>query len=406
MAPSLPTSGLRAADLLREALAGLVQRPTRTVLTLLGPLLGVGAFVVVLGLTATASGQISEEFSLLEATQVTVTDAGGSDASDTVDGFPPDAESRADRLDGVVASGVSWTLPSGSTPVSARPDGLGSAVPMTVAAATPGWFGAAEVSFRSGRAIQQWEEERGVPVAVVGAGAARQLGLPPVAGEASVFLGGVGYTVVGILGEAGRDPLAASTIYLPAAVARQVYGPPSTSAPAVLLVETEVGAAGVVAQQLPIALRPDAPATMKTSAPPDRFALAESITASLADLFLALAAVILLIGAVGIANTTLVAVLERTPEIGLRRAIGARPRHVFLQILLETGITGTLGGLLGTTAGIAVVVANAALQQWTAILDPLVTASAPLLGTLVGVLAGLSPAIRAARIEPIEALRR
>jgi len=125
----------------------------------------------------------------------------------------------------------------------------------------------------------------------------------------------------------------------------------------------------------------------------------------LAGLFLILALISLLIGAVGIANTTLVAVLERTAEIGLRRAVGARPRHIAAQFLAESTALGTLGGLIGTCIGVGTVVIFAAAKHWTAVLDPAYTLPAPLIGSVVGFLAGAYPALRAARTSPLAALR-
>ncbi|GAB3667948.1 hypothetical protein GCM10027589_34160 [Actinocorallia lasiicapitis] len=123
-------------------------------------------------------------------------------------------------------------------------------------------------------------------------------------------------------------------------------------------------------------------------------------------LFLALAGICLVIGAVGIANTTLVAVLERTGEIGLRRSLGARRRHIAAQFLTESAALGFLGGLIGTSLGIAAVVTTAIVQDWTPVLEPLTVLPAPLIGAATGVLAGLYPAWRAGHIEPVEALRR
>jgi putative ABC transport system permease protein len=123
-------------------------------------------------------------------------------------------------------------------------------------------------------------------------------------------------------------------------------------------------------------------------------------------LFLFLAAISLVIGAVGIANTTFVGVIERTAEIGLRRSFGARPRHVAAQFLAESAVLGTLGGLVGTSLGVGTVLLIAIINDWTAILHPLTVGPAPLVGTVVGLAAGLYPALRAARIEPADALRR
>jgi putative ABC transport system permease protein len=134
--------------------------------------------------------------------------------------------------------------------------------------------------------------------------------------------------------------------------------------------------------------------------------LRDAVSTDLAGLFLLLAAVCLAIGAVGIANTTMVAVLERVPEIGLRRALGARRRHATGQFFLESGAIGTAGGLVGATSGLPVFVAVALMRQWTPVTPTWTVLVAPLAGTLVGLMAGAYPAFRAGRIEPAAALRR
>jgi putative ABC transport system permease protein len=141
------------------------------------------------------------------------------------------------------------------------------------------------------------------------------------------------------------------------------------------------------------------------TAPPNTQNLQSQVQGDLAGLFLVLALISLLIGAVGIANTTLVAVLERTEEIGLRRAVGARPRHIAAQFLAESTTLGTLGGLTGTCTGVAIVVIFAATKNWTAVLNPAYTLPAPLIGAVVGLLAGAYPALRAAHTSPLAALR-
>jgi macrolide transport system ATP-binding/permease protein len=113
----------------------------------------------------------------------------------------------------------------------------------------------------------------------------------------------------------------------------------------------------------------------------------------------------LVVGAIGIANITLVSVMERTGEIGLRRAIGATRGHIAAQFLFESASMGVVGGILGASLGIVIVVAVSAYQVWTPVLDPAAPFLAPLIGGAIGLISGSYPAMRAAYLEPVEAFR-
>jgi putative ABC transport system permease protein len=276
---------------------------------------------------------------------------------------------------------------------------------VNLVAADPGALAAIGPTVRTGLLYNGFHQRRAEKVAVLGAAAAARLGIARLDAEPAVFVNGVPYTVIGIIGDVQRQPDILMSVVLPSSTALAAYGPP-TDQRAQLLVQTRLGAAQLIARQAPIALRPDNPRLFAAIAPPDPQSLREGVTGDLNALFLLLAAVSLAIGAVGIANTTLVAVLERTGEIGLRRSVGARPRHIAGQFLTESTALGTLGGLIGTAVGVSVVVVVALVHRWTAVLQPLAVLPAPLIGTVVGLVAGLYPALRAAWIEPVEALRR
>jgi putative ABC transport system permease protein len=403
--PAVPRSHLSTRDLAAEALAGLLQRPGRTLLTALGTVLGVGAFVAVLGLTATASGQISSRFTALVATEIRVADNGGPDPSTVDDAFPADADQRVRAIPGVVDAGVYWTAPRLDVTGVLLP-GQAASQQIPVVAASPGLLRAVGATLAEGRLYDQFHDQRAEQVVVLGSAAARRLGVTTLAVGPAIYIDGIPFTVVGVLDDVQRDTDLLFDALVPRRTAEALWGPPDVSNRAQMLVATRIGAAQVVAGQIPLALRPDAPGLFTVTPPPDPRALRDAVSTDLGVLFLLLAAVCLVIGAVGIANTTMVAVLERVGEIGLRRALGARPRHIAGQFLVEAAATGAAGGLAGASLGLVVVVAVALIQQWTPIVATWTLAAAPLLGIVVGLAAGAYPAIRAARIEPVEALRR
>ncbi len=170
-------------------------------------------------------------------------------------------------------------------------------------------------------------------------------------------------------------------------------------------IRVDVGAGQVVARQAPIALDPGNPDSFKVKAPSPPSELQSQVAADVNVLFVAIGIVALVGGGIGIANVTLLAVSERRAEIGLRRALGAKTRQIAQQFILESLTTGVLGGLIGVALGLFVLVGVCIFQQWTPVIAPWVPISGVLVGALVGLLAGTYPAIKAARIEPVDALR-
>lgn len=417
-ATGLPLPRLAARDAAGEAVAGIVQRPGRAALTMLGTVLGVGAFVAVLGLTATGAGQISRQFTVLEDTTVTVQDNGPANNTAPPDtnpaiGFPADADQVAEHIRGVTAAGVWWpvSLPQGTSVTGSLALSANTSQTITLLAASPGAGQAMGLSMVAGSPLTAYENDTRQHVAVLDTTTAAQLGISParLASHPAVFVGGIAYTVVGVYRSAQRVVTSESAMLIPENTALADYGNPQpgigNQAEAQMVIATRIGAARAVARQIAAAELPTDPHRLVVTSPPSPQTLQSQVSGDLAGLFLILALISLLIGAVGIANTTLVAVLERTEEIGLRRAVGARPRHIAAQFLAESTALGTLGGLIGTCIGVGTVVIFAAVKDWTAVLNPVYTLPAPLIGSVVGLLAGAYPALRAARTSPLAALR-
>ncbi|MFE9855271.1 ABC transporter permease [Streptomyces sp. NPDC005780] len=392
-------------DLLAEATAGMLQRPARSALTALGTVLGVGTFVAILGLTATTSSQIDARFNALTATEVTIEETVEDPDQLSGPAFPEDADARMLRVNGVKAAGVYWTVKDDrARTVRSAPVGNAGGERIDVVAASPGVLKAAVPTLSEGRLYDERMAGTG-RVAVIGAGTASRLGITTLETHPALFVGEESFTVVGIVDDVERKADLLLSVVVPRTTAEQLWGAPGATESS-MLISTDLGAAQQVATEAATALRPDHPEYFKAIPPPDPKTLRSTVSSDLSQLFLLLAGICLIIGAVGIANTTLVAVLERTGEIGLRRALGARARHITTQFLAESGALGALGGLVGTSLGTVTVVAVALARDWTPVVHPATVAAAPLIGLVTGLLAGLYPAWRASRIQPVEALRR
>jgi macrolide transport system ATP-binding/permease protein len=396
-------SGISMADLGNEALAGLFSRPGRMSLTVLGTVIGLTALVATLGLSRTAGNRIVGHFDALAATEIVVTRSPTATAEASA--LPWDAEARLLRLNGVVAAGSLSTVNVGTRQVSTSPISdptRQTEFKLTVQAASPGLFTAVRANLRNGRLIDQGHSSRADRVVVLGPTAAEKLGITGLEQLPAVRIGDNVYLVIGILDGVARQPGMLGSVIMPEGTAQKDF---RLTSPELVVVETRIGASKLIAQQVPHALRPDSTRGLKVAVPPEPQRARDRVQSDLSLLFLMLGAVSLLVGAIGIANVTLVSVMERTGEIGLRRALGATRRHIAMQFLLETTSMGVVGGIIGASLGTLVVVGVAAYQDWTPVLDPLVPFAAPVLGGLIGLISGTYPALRASRLEPVEALR-
>lgn len=399
----LSKTRLKAVDLMIEASAGVLARPGRAVLTILGTVLGIGALVATLGISKTAGNQIVGRFDALAATEVVATPRAVGRL--TVNAIPWNAQEQLERLNGVVAAGTLADVAVKGTLIRAVPvnDPLGQTqFQMPIKAVSPGLFRAVHAELTSGRTFDHGHSDRADRVVLVGQAAASKLNLARVDQLPAIYIGEKLYTVIGIVGSVRRQPELVSSVIIPEGTARADF---RLSGPALVQVETRIGATALIAGQIPLALSPNDPTRIKVAAPPEPKLVKDGVQNDLNSLFLILGGVSLLVGAIGIANVTLVSVLERTGEIGLRRALGAGRRHIAVQFLAESTAMGLIGGVLGASVGLLVVVTIAFARKWTAVIDPAIPLLAPLLGAAVGLVAGLYPSLRAAALEPVDALR-
>ncbi len=393
-----------------DGLAGITSRPSRAALTALGTVLGVAALVATLGLARTAGNRIVSRFDELTATAVVVTTASQNEfesefGSGPMIVIPWDSQERLERLNGVVSAGTKSSVDTNGAVVSAVPvlDPASASVrPVSVVSASGGLFGAVRAELETGLLFNDAHNDLALPVGVLGPVAAENLSITRVDNQPAVFIGDTPVIVVGILSDVRRQPDLLNALVVPDGFARRQFG---LEAPTSVHIETEIGAAQLIGDQAPIALSPNEPRFMQAQVPPDPASLRKRVGEDVNTLFLLLGGISLLVGAIGIANVTLVSVLERTSEIGLRRSLGATKSHIAFLFLTECAILGFIAGILGTSIGVLAVVGVSAVKVWEPVLQPWLPLATPLLGLLIGVVSGAYPAWRATAIEPISALR-
>ncbi|GGK67909.1 ABC transporter permease [Planomonospora parontospora subsp. parontospora] len=391
---------MHVLDLWSEALSGLLARPVRSALTTLGTVLGITTLVVTLGVAATAGNQIVGRFDELTATAITVDVPG---RPEPLVGW--DSPAGLPRLRGVVsAAAIAQTQASSNLQVTSNtlvdPTRITDQT-LAVVAATPELPRAALGRMTAGRFFDVGHVERGDRVVVLGEQAAALLGVTRLVNAPAVFVEGRAYTVIGVLGGLRREQALSSAVIVPPAIGAD-FGLEHVTR---VLVNTTLGAADLIAKQAPLALSPDHANELQVTAPPSPKRARDAVQDDVNGLFLILGLVSLVVGAIGIANVTLVTVMERVAEIGLRRSLGAARRHITAQFLLESVLIGLAGGVVGAALGLVTVVAVSAVREWTPVLDTRLVLAAPLAGALVGLFAGLYPSLRAARMEPADALR-
>lgn len=393
----LSPARLNFGDVLRVGGAGLRTRPLRVFLSAVGIAIGIAAMTAVVGVSSSSRAELDRQLAALGTNLLTV--APGSTMTGETARLPTESIDMIGRIEPVQEVSATGEVPdtnvyrtdripaaqTGGLAVLASHLDLPRTVGVTVADGT--WLNGATARY---------------PAVVLGSEAASSLGITSVAEEVRIYLGGRWFTVVGIL---DASPLApeldtAALVGWPAAQSYLGFdGHPTT-------VYTRAVDASVEAVRgvLAATANPQAPNEVKVSRPSDALAARQAADRAFTGLLLGLGAVALLVGGVGVANTMVISVLERRGEIGLRRSLGATRGQIRLQFVAEALLLSAVGGVSGVILGIAVTGGYAATRSWPTVVPAWAMLGGVTATLLIGMIAGLYPAIRASRLPPTEAL--
>jgi putative ABC transport system permease protein len=394
---TLERKRLEVSDLARLSTVGLRTRKLRAGLSALGIAIGVAAIVAVLGLSASSQAGLLAEINQLGTNLLTATN-GQSVTGGTVE-LPTAAPAMIGRINGVQkvqSTGTVNGVGAFRNPFIPSVDTNG----LTVEATSLDLLPVVATTVADGHYLNAATAEE--PVAVVGATSARLLGIDRVYPGERIWVGGQWFYLAGILRPAvlASDLDSAVLVGYPAAKKYLGFdGHPSTT-----YLRAQNERVNAVDNLLAATANPENPSGVNVSQPSDALVAQADAKSALNGLFLGLGAVALLVGAVGVANIMIISVLERRSEIGLRRALGATKGHIRTQFLSEAVLLGLLGGVVGVALGAAATVLYANTKHWATVIPTEAWAGGIAASLIIGALAGLIPALRAARLSPTQAL--
>ncbi len=388
---------LRASDVVRVAVGGLRARKVRAALSVLGISIGIASLVGGLGLSESSKSDLWDQLDALGTNLLTVTPGDGFGVGDST--LPDTAVAMARRLPTVEAVTAVAELSSGVYRNDLIPDTETGA--LSVLAAEPGLLDTLGGSMADGRSLDTEADD--YPVAVLGSVAAERLGISEVGEPQVVYIGDRPVQVVGVM---EPFPLAEDinrSVLVPR-VAAEAYLEDDLETTTMYL-RTAEGAVVATRDILPSTIDPENPEEVEVTRPSDVLEAQAAAEGAFTSLFLGLGLVALVVGGIGIANVMVMGVIERRGEIGLRRSIGATRRHIRLQFLTESLVLGAIGGVVGVSLGAAVTAAYSTVEGWRIIVPFVAVIGGFGAAILIGAVAGLYPAMRAARLSPTEALR-
>ena len=397
MAATLTPSKLHAADVARTASVGIRTRKLRAALSALGITIGIAAMVGVLGLSESSKSDLLAQLDKLGTNLLTV--QAGTGIGIGSGELPEDAAAMIARIGPVETTSTVSEVDANVYKNDLVPSGQTGGI--SVQAVDVNLLDTLAGTVADGQFITAANAD--YPTTVLGSVAAERLGIAEVNGTQQIWLGEQWFTVVGVLDEFELSPDLdrAAIIGISAAETYLDHDPVPTS----ILVRTDPAYVDDVMGVLAATTNPENPEEVEVSRPTDALEAKEAADDAFTALFLGLGAVALLVGGVGIANVMVISVLERRSEIGLRRALGATKRHVAVQFLGEALLLAGIGGVGGVLLGVGVTTLYANLRGWNALIPPIAMAGGVAAALIIGAIAGLYPAVRAARMSPTEALR-
>jgi putative ABC transport system permease protein len=392
---AIPRSRLLPADALRVGTTGLRARRLRAGLSALGIAIGIASMVAVLGISESSKADLLAVLDRLGTNLLTVA-PGQTFTGDDAE-LPESAAAMIGRIASVERAASVKTLEQ----TVRRTDFIDEVETggIAVAAADPGLMRVLGVRLRTGRFLD--EATARYPTVVLGTTAARRLGIDRPG--LNVWLGERWFTVIGILGRVTLDPNLDSAALIGYPVAKRLFGVDRSAS--TIYVRAVTDSVQEVRALLAATANPEHPEEVQVSRPSEVLSARAAAKSAFTSLFLGLGAVALLVGGVGIANVMVISVLERRSEIGLRRALGATRRHISVQFLSESLLLAGAGGVGGALLGALVTLGYAANRGWTPAVPPEALAGGAAAALLIGAVAGLYPALRAARLSPTDALR-
>jgi putative ABC transport system permease protein len=396
-AAALAVRRLRLSDLARLASVGVRTRPLRASLSALGIAIGVAAIVAVLGLSSSSQAGLLNEIDRLGTNLLTVTN--GQTLTGSTAELPEAAPGMIGRIGPVTAAQYTGTVNGVSAYRSPLIPTINTNA-LTVDAVSLDLPRVVGTSLAAGRYLNAATATE--PVAVLGAAAAQRLGIEHLYLGERIWVGNQWFYVVGILNPAVLAPELDTAVLVGFPAAERYLG--FDGHPSAIYLRARTSQVNAVHAVLGATANPEHPNEVNISQPSDVLVARAKAKGALNSLFLGLGAVSLLVGAVGVGNVMLIGVLERRSEIGLRRALGATRGHICVQFLSESTLLALLGGALGVAAGAGACAAYATTQHWAIVIPTLAWAGGIAAALLIGAVAGLLPALRAARMSPTQAL--